>query len=33
VLDGRDSSGRYDHLGASERRHIRAILGNLLPPG
>lgn len=33
VLDGRDTSGRYDHLGASERKHIRAILGELLPPG
>jgi hypothetical protein len=33
VLDGRDSSGRHDHLGGSERKHIRAILGDLLPPG
>ena len=32
VLDGADTSGRHDHLGASERRHIRAILGDLLPP-
>jgi hypothetical protein len=31
VLDGRDTSGRYDHLGESERKHIRAILGDLLP--
>jgi hypothetical protein len=33
VLDGRDTSDRYTYLGDSERRHIRAILGDLLPPG
>lgn len=32
ILDGADPSSRYDYLGASERRHIRAMLGDLLPP-
>jgi hypothetical protein len=33
VLLGQDTSGRYDYLGASERRHIRTILSETLPGG
>lgn len=32
VLEGRDGSDRYAHLGESERRHIRVLIGDLLPP-
>ena len=32
ILDGTEAGDRYDHLGTSERRHIRSILGTLLPP-
>ena len=33
VLLGQDTSGRYDYLGAAERRHIHAILSETLPGG
>lgn len=32
ILDGTEARDRYDYLGTSERRHIRSILGTLLPP-
>lgn len=31
ILAGDDITGRYDHLSASERRHLRAILQDTLP--
>jgi hypothetical protein len=31
ILQGQDITGRYEHLGSSERAHIRAILAETLP--